>query len=421
MSQNKLLIMNIRVNAHVTFSFHYKCRQNQLKFTYMKMDVPIAAIDVGSGMTKFVIAVVNRQINRKPYIEVVQQIEKPIPYGVDWKSSSDGYLSQNIQQQGLALFRIISDITNEWKAKNKSKYPHIHVIGVGTEVFRKAKNGKDFLKLVESKTNLKIELISQEKEAYIGFRTGEAALMTLDSKVLKDEFNYKDDLKLAVYDSGGGSFQITWLNQSSKEFNETNFEERLNKILKPNGLAPTLKDLLTLQKKNPDESPNPVSLETAMELVNSLITKYIDVEDIKCLNNKTSDTLFLSIGGINSHVRLATDVIRCLEYEESINGQEKDLENTMDFVIGSKLKSTISHFSFTEESVTNALKRICFKKDSELELFSYYNDAEPVSYMVPKLCILLSVLKGYEISKIHWIMCCGSCYGLILDHCDKLE
>ena len=385
------------------------------------MDVPIAAIDVGSGMTKFVIAVVNRQIDRKPSIEVVKQIEKPIPYGVDWKSSSDGYLSQNIQQQGLALFHIMSDIIKEWNMKNKSRYPNIHVIGVGTEVFRKAKNGKDFLKLVESKTNLKIELISQEKEAYIGFRTGEAALMTIDSKILKDEFNYTDDLKLAVYDSGGGSFQITWINQSSKEFNESEFEQRLSKILKPNGLAPTLKDLLPLQKKSQDESPNPVSLEIAMELVNSLITKYIDAEEIKCLNNENSDTLFLSIGGINSHVRLAADVIRCLEYEESIKGQEKDLENTMDFVIGSKLNSTISHFSFTEESVTNALKRICFKKDCELELFAYYNDAEPVSYMVPKLCILLSVLKGYEISKIHWIMCCGSCYGLILDHCDKLE
>ena len=46
----------------------------------------------------------------------------------------------------MKLFHCISDTLNEWKNKNNSEYSTIDVIGVGTEVFRKAKNGEEYLK-----------------------------------------------------------------------------------------------------------------------------------------------------------------------------------------------------------------------------------------------------------------------------------
>ena len=385
------------------------------------MDIPIAAIDVGSGMTKFVIAVAKLQADSKPIIDVLHQVEKPIPYGVDWKSSPDGCLSQNIQLEGLKLLRNINEIIAEWNEKNRSKYSDITVIGVGTEVFRKAKNGEDFLKRIESEANIKIDMISQEKEAQIGFRTGEAALLTIDKDVLKNQFDYDHGSDLAVYDSGGGSFQITWADKTVKESKPFDNGDKLKKILKPNGLAPTLHDLLTLQNRKSGSSPNPVSLKTAMDLVDSLISKYIDPRDIEQLKDESYNTMFLSIGGINSHVRLAADVIKRLEFETNVTNVDEDLEKTKDSKRDLKLNVTPLHFSFTEESVTKALERICDKHDNELEIFAYYDNAEPVSYMVPKLCILLSVLKGYNISKLNWILCCGSCFGLILDHCDKFN
>ena len=61
------------------------------------MDLPIASIDVGSGMTKFVIAILRRSAHNNRSIQVIEKIEKPIPYGVYWKSSNDGFLSQEIQ------------------------------------------------------------------------------------------------------------------------------------------------------------------------------------------------------------------------------------------------------------------------------------------------------------------------------------
>ena len=54
------------------------------------MDLPIASIDVGSGMTKFVIAILRRSAHNNRSIHVIEQIEKPIPYGEDLKSSTDG-------------------------------------------------------------------------------------------------------------------------------------------------------------------------------------------------------------------------------------------------------------------------------------------------------------------------------------------
>jgi hypothetical protein len=366
-------------------------------------ELAVAAIDVGSGMTKFVVGVFTYK--DKKIIEM-EKLEKPIPYGVDWKRSNDENLSAEIQEQGIQVFREINAILSKWKEQYKSKYPNIELTGVGTEVFRKAKNGEHFLKKVETETGLKIKLISQELEAKLGFLTGKAALLTIDGETLKDQFNYNEEKDLVVYDSGGGSFQITW-NDRCNKFPESAGKEELNTVLQPNGLAPTLHDLLKLQNKDQQATPNPVTYQTAMTLVDKLIDKYIDPVDIEQLTTQGFDPFYLSIGGINSHVRLAADVIKHIQTEKKTKNKT---ENAM---------VTPKFYSFTEQSVTEALKRLCDKEDNQLEMFATYENAEPASYMVPKMCILLSALKGYKIPKLHWVMCCGSCFGLILNHIDE--
>ena len=364
----------------------------------------VAAIDVGSGMTKFVVGVFTYK--DKKIIEM-EKLEKPIPYGVDWKRSDDENLSAEIQEQGIQVFREINAILSKWKKQYKSRYPNIELTGVGTEVFRKAKNGEDFLRRVETETGLKIKLISQELEAKLGFLTGKAALMTIDGETLNDKFDYNEEKDLVVYDSGGGSFQITWKDRCNKPEGSICMEERLNTVLKPNGLAPTLHDLLKLQNKDQQATPNPVTYEAAITLVDKLIDKFIDPADIEQLSTQGFDPIYLSIGGINSHVRLAADVIKHIQTEKETRNET---ENAM---------VTPKFYSFTEQSVTEALNRLCDKEDNELAMFATYANAEPVSYMVPKMCILLSALKGYKIPKLHWVMCCGSCFGLILNHIDE--
>ena len=116
------------------------------------------------------------------------------------------------------------------------------------------------MKLVESETDIKIELISQEREAIIGFRTGEAALMTIDNDVFQEHFDYDYGKELVVYDSGGGSTQITWIGRNRKTIEGSSEEERLEKVLKPYGLAQVLQELLMLQDKKQKDTPNPVTL-----------------------------------------------------------------------------------------------------------------------------------------------------------------
>ena len=368
----------------------------------------IAAIDVGSGMTKFVIGMVTGK-GEETTIDVKEQLERPIPYGVDWKRSSDGTLSQNIQESGLKLFNEIQECIDKWKAAtdNLTKYD-VSITAVGTEVFRKAKNGECFLKKVYTNIGLKIDVISQESEARIGFLTGKAALMTMDRDILRKQLNYDSSKDLVVYDSGGGSYQMSWINKSAELSHLSMNEVKLNTILKPNGLAPTLYDLLVLQEKPTTATPNPVSEETALKLVDLLIEKYVDDEDI-CQLVKIENPTFLSIGGINSHVRLAADILIRLQTES--HSKASETESSLE-------KGTLSppnFYSFTEETVRQALKRICDKKDEELERFAQYENAEPVTYMVPKLCILLAALKGYKLSCLHWVLCCGSCFGLMLN------
>ena len=372
---------------------------------------PVVAIDVGSGMTKFVIGLYKRD-DETANIDVMEQLERPIPYGVDWKQSSDDKLSEDIQRQGLELFKEIQSIISNWKDTYSSEYPNIDILAVGTEVFRKAKNGEIFLNRVENETGLKIKLISQELEAELGFLTGEAALMTIDNKSLS-QLDYHSDKDLVVYDSGGGSFQITWKNPSKKSrsnlkpSSQHSCKEKLNTVLKPNGLAPTLYDLLVLQNKDQKDTPNPVSYKTAITLVDDLIKKFIEPVELEQLNKDDFDPMFLSIGGINSHTRLATDILIRIQ-------EERELENVN--INKDTGLNTPNSFYFTEQSLTQALKRICEKEDNELEIFAKYPNAEPTSYMVPKICILLSAVKGYKIPRLNWIMCCGSCFGLILNH-----
>ena len=102
---------------------------------------------------------------------------------------------------------------------------------------------------------------------------------------------------------------------SSPEIFNSYCDDRLEKVLKPYGLAPVLQELLVLQNKKQKDTPNPVTFETAMDLTHSLISQFIDPKDIDNTKEDNGKPFFLSIGGINSHVRLAADVTNRIEIE----------------------------------------------------------------------------------------------------------
>lgn len=332
-------------------------------------------------------------------IKVIAQLEKVVPYGVDWKQSPDDRLSEEIQSSGLQFFKVIMSTIKEHSKRHEPENTvtdrNIDIIAIGTEVFRKAKNGEEFLKRVESESDLKNELISHDMEAELGYLTGEAAVLTIDKNDLSllNPLGCNNKKDLAVYDSGGGSSQITWKNQKARlteTSSHTNCANTLNKVLKASGLASTLTDLLALQNKDPKDSPNPVSYKTSAELIDNLIRVHdIRPEKMKQLATHGCQPMFLSFGGMNSHARLATDVLLRMQIEEHVTDVKSSLSARSDEYTVSK--ETPKYYVLTRETVKLALKRICDKEDKELKIYSMYPNAEPASYMVPKLCMLLSV------------------------------
>lgn len=68
---------------------------------------------------------------------------------------------------------------------------------VATEVFRRAKNGQQYLERVQARTAVEVSLVPQEEEARLGWLTAVASQPDLAAA------------RVISWDSGSGSFQIT--------------------------------------------------------------------------------------------------------------------------------------------------------------------------------------------------------------------
>jgi exopolyphosphatase/guanosine-5'-triphosphate,3'-diphosphate pyrophosphatase len=147
-----------------------------------------AAFDIGSGTTKMKVAKVNTCEQR--ILEMLVEAEEKVSYKESLKLSEDNTLNLEILNKGAQAL-------NRLKIKAQDYNPEIY-IGSATSAFRTAINGDFAVKFLETKTDIKIKIISQELEAKIGF----VAAAQIVSAPLD---------KIVVWDIGGGSMQITTL------------------------------------------------------------------------------------------------------------------------------------------------------------------------------------------------------------------
>jgi len=148
-----------------------------------------AAFDVGSGSTKLKVAEVNVCANQ--ITKILLDAKEPITYSDDLaagKPLGRSGFSETIMMQGTAAIARL-------KAKADALHPDEYR-AVATAAFREADNAESYLKQVAQKTGLEIHIISQEKEANVGFM---AAVATLRS----------NPLHTVSWDIGGGSMQIS--------------------------------------------------------------------------------------------------------------------------------------------------------------------------------------------------------------------
>ncbi|MEZ4815414.1 MAG: hypothetical protein R3A80_09460 [Bdellovibrionota bacterium] len=188
-----------------------------------------AAFDVGSGSTRIMIARVD--LCKKKVEEVLYENEEAVPYR---ETLVNDELDAKTMQQGELLIQEHLKKAKEFKVTK--------VLAVGTEVFRKASNGKAFVDKLKADLDFDLRIIDQEYEALLGFtgvvvRTGE---------------NPEDIL---VWDMGGGSTQI--VSKSGENFNY--YFPKLGSV--------SFKEFVVkdIQKKNPKKvlSPNPISSKQA--------------------------------------------------------------------------------------------------------------------------------------------------------------
>ncbi|CAD7968525.1 unnamed protein product [Amoebophrya sp. A25] len=148
------------------------------------------AIDIGSGVTKFVIAEVhlaNEESSastvdtdkRTKRVTVSSELfsgERSVPFGLAWKQFNK--LTPEVCDAGIHFLTQVKKKCEELEVDD--------IFAIGTEVFRKADGSEDFLKNAKEKTGISLEIASQESEAKFGFRTGKATL-DLESQMMELE------------------------------------------------------------------------------------------------------------------------------------------------------------------------------------------------------------------------------------------
>jgi exopolyphosphatase/guanosine-5'-triphosphate,3'-diphosphate pyrophosphatase len=242
---------------------------------------------------------------------------------------------------------------------------------VATEVFRKASNGDEYLARVRNVLPGQVKILSQDDEARLGFSTGVALA---NYKAVKP---VEAGLDTVVWDSGGGSFQMTTVSTGGvlDTYMGSIGAIRSYKLLVENVRG---QDVAESSVKS---SANPVTRIEVEQLMSAIMSELTEAPAW------LRDVQVLAIGGPNSIFQLATVVI------ESIEGKRPS--------------------SLTLQNVRLALEHCCGKADDELRFASSYPHADPASLLLPKLCLLLSVMRKTSIRNVTPILCIGSCAGLI--------
>lgn len=316
-----------------------------------------ASFDIGSGSTKVQVSEVDREGRIR---RTLLSQERPHAYGVDLVSSSNGNLSDSIMDGGLATLLDLKAAAVDLGAKRFA--------AVATEVFRKAKNGSAFLSRLKDSTGMPIALVTQELEGELGFVSVVAS-------------SGQDPMAAVVWDSGGASMQIT---------SRCATTHALRAYLAPLGTSIALGTLIKdVQKRDMPLDVklvgciNPVSAEDSQSCVEALMSK---------LPAGVPDWLFgkevvSAAAGTNSLFKLCCDVLNA----EGAAG--------------------IQHFTLPQAEA--ALGFCVGKSDEELKKYQSFEYAEGTHVLVPKLALLVAVMRVCGIKRVELALVTGSCPAVL--------
>lgn len=310
-----------------------------------------AAFDIGSGATKLVVA----DVSGSTIFETLYAQEVPVGFALDWKKSEDNSLSVEIQAKGLQVLREFLAVCEKFEVPLGAR------AAVATEVFRKSSNGAAYLARVLDELGLAVEVVSQAVEAELGFRTAVA---------LQD--GSPDDV--LCWDSGGASFQITARGGGG---GDVALRSWLGSLGSGNATA-----LLVQQVQGrpfaTTPTPNPVSTEEAARLIDCMALE-LSAPAAWLRGGRVT-----AIGGPNSMFCVAAEAC----------GKEV----------------------FTQADVEGVLASVVGQSDDDLKARAFCQGElkEPPGLIVPKICLLLCVMKHCGFADVRFCAAVGSCPGILI-------
>lgn len=229
-------------------------------------------LDIGSGATKIMVAKVD--FCKGKVLEVLLNESKQVSYNEDLEKNADGNLSEAIIESG---HKSLSELIAKGKTfKPKKSY------GVATSVFRKAKNGTDVIKGFAKKTGIKLAVISQEEEAYLGY---------LSVMSLMDE---KDPAakNIVVWDIGGGSMQMFSMDENKKP------QRYLGDLA-----SVTFKNMVieVIQSKSPETTTTPNPIGDKRDQVITLARSYARLHVPADLKYQIKNRTVVGVGGVHAY------------------------------------------------------------------------------------------------------------------------
>lgn len=345
MQLRRLLVVTAVVMAYLFNPVHALIATEQLidikKESLIEQVIVRGSLDVGSGETKMTVASVNTETNQIE--KILYQKYLVVELRKDLGSSTDGCLSEKIEKK---LINTIRAMQEDVKPFGPQEW-----VGVGTSVFRTAKNSQEFLNRVEAATGISIRIIPQIEEGEIGFASAAGA-----SREAPEE--------IVAWDSGSGSFQICSLINGKLEMYGDEF-----------AFVPALEALFKNRNQpfSSDISPNPVSRTEALKLIETIRTKLPPLPSWIVENNKK----VVSIGG----------------------------EKICIFSIGT---IATGQSTLTKEQVMQAILQHCDKNDDELSRF-----AHPKKVVV-SLVLLYTVMDHCGFEKVLYFPTNGGCEGILI-------
>lgn len=199
-------------------------------------------MDVGSGSTKAMVALVNTC--EKRIQEVIWRDQQAIGFNDDYERAANRGFSE----------QILIEAENKIRSLLTTMQTHepVSISAVATSAFRRASNGQASAERLSQRLGFPIRVISQDEEAEIGYFAAMSAFPQNTSSS-----------PLIVWDIGGGSMQMMYLDQTGRQI----FQGNLAAVSFKNRVIGEVqkKNVSTVTSPNPLRKDFPKAVQLATE------------------------------------------------------------------------------------------------------------------------------------------------------------